>query len=533
MKNKLLNNFPSFFLRKNFKKNEEERVKKTIEEIYLGIMRRPLQFKPPKINYEIIESYNIGEIKIYIGERNGEGLYFIEEPKLTPLEEIAYSNVLDTLYYTYTIEEIDENERMNFIKKQIEKSCKNIGLKIQNESIKKVLYFIEREIFNYSVVDIPMKDKNIEDIACNGADRPITVFHRNYGNLGWLMTNIVFESEEQLSDFIRRMAYKSGKGINVAIPYSDFILPNGSRMVATLGTEISRNGSSFTIRKFPEEPLTLPFLVKDGMLSSIMAAYLWHIVEKKKIIFIAGPTASGKTTLSNALLSMLDPKLRYITIEDTPEIKIPTWRWIPHITRKSYSISLDKKYDIELEDLMILAMRERPDYLIVGEVRSPKQLVAFIESATTGHGGVTTIHANDPNALLIRLKSMKMESSALDLLWGAVITNYLGKGIKRIRRVTNIVEINQSKYGNESIELKELFKWNKIKDSFEPEELEEVFKNSNKLMKINYEFNEAIEDIKEKKDFIEELIKRKIFDFHDVSNLIRIYYTKKVLEKCS
>ena len=254
---------------------------------------------------------------------------------------------------------------------------------------------------------------------------------------------------------------------------------------------------------------------------------------KIPVIVIGGPTASGKTTLSNALLGMLDPKLRYITIEDTPEIKIPTWRWIPHITRKSYSISLDKKYDIELEDLMIIAMRERPDYLIVGEVRNPKQLVAFIESATTGHGGVTTIHANDPNALLIRLKSMKMESSALDLLWGAVITNYWGKGIKRIRRVISIVEINQSKYGNENIELKELFKWNKLKDSFEPEELEEVFKNSNKLIRSNYEFNEAIEDIKEKKEFIEELIKRSIFDFHEVSNFIRKYYTKKVLEKCS
>jgi flagellar protein FlaI len=230
---------------------------------------------------------------------------------------------------------------------------------------------------------------------------------------------------------------------------------------------------------------------------------------------------------------MLDPKLRYITIEDTPEIKIPTWRWIPHITRKSYSISLDKKYDIELEDLMVLAMRERPDYLIVGEVRSPKQLVTFIESATTGHGGVTTIHANDPNALLIRLKSMKMESSALDLLWGAVITNYWGKGIKRIRRVISIVEIIQSKYGNENIELKELFKWIKSKDSFEPEKLEEVLKNSNKLIKVGYELNEAIEDINEKKEFIEELIKKNIFDFHEVSNSIRKYYTKKVLEKCS
>lgn len=525
MKNLLLNNISSFFLKKN-------KSKKTIEEIYLRIMRRPLQFKLPKINYRLIESYNIGQVTVYIGEKNGEGLYFIDEPKLTPMEEIVYSSILDTLYYTFTIKEINEKEKVNFIKKQIENSCKNLGLKFQIENINKILYFIEREIFNYSVIDIPMKDKNIEDIACNGADCPIAVFHRNYGNLGWLMTNIVFENEEQLSDFIRRMAHKSGKGINIAIPYSDFILPNGSRIVATLGTEISRCGSSFTIRKFTEEPLTLPYLVKDGMLSSIMAAYLWHIVEKKRIIFIAGPTASGKTTLSNALLGMLDPKLRYVTIEDTPEIKIPTWRWIPHISRKSYSISLDKRYDIELEDLMVLAMRERPDYLIVGEVRSTKQLVTFIESATTGHGGVTTIHANDPEALLIRLRSMKMESPALDLLWGAVITNYWGKGIKRIRRVTSIVETIQNNYKNGDIELKEIFKWNKSKDSFEPEEIEEIFKNSIKLNRIDYELNEAIEDIKEKKEFIEGLIEKRIFDFHEVSNFIRKYYTKKVLEKC-
>ncbi|MFH7836140.1 MAG: type II/IV secretion system ATPase subunit, partial [Candidatus Aenigmatarchaeota archaeon] len=413
-------------------KSQQKLLWETYRKIDNGELKRPYRFHI--VNYpkfDVLEEYKVSIVPVIIGKRGGEGLYLMHEPMISPQKEAVVSYAYNSLINSLSYEDIQDikNERKEareIITEHIMNAGNMLGISVNEEELNNLIYYVIRDLFNYSIITIPMWDPNIEDISCLGSNYPIMVMHRKYGNLGWLLVNVKFWDEEHLSDFIRRMAHLGGKGISTAVPFADFILPDGSRMIATLGSEISRVGSTFTIRKFPKEPLSLPQLVKDGMLSSLMGAYLWEVIEKKRIIFVAGPTASGKTTLSNALLGMLDPKLKFVTIEDTPEIRIPTWRWLPHITRRSYSIALGEKFDVDLEDLMMIAMRERPDYLIVGEVRSPEQLITFVETATTGHGGCTTIHANDPQTLLIRLKGMKLESSALDLLWGAVITQYWG-----------------------------------------------------------------------------------------------------------
>jgi len=523
------------------KKNENKKIyyppksqQKLLFETYRliddGVLKRPYRFHSHEFtNIDILEEYQVLGIPVRIAKKGGEGLYLIHEPMISPQKEAVVSYAYNSLIHSLSYEDFEniKLDRLNaedIIKSALKKSGEMLGIELNYDDLRNLTYYIVRDLLKYGIITILMEDKNIEDISCLGANYPLMVMHRKYGNLGWLLANIKFWDEEHLADFIRRMAHLGGKGISTAVPFADFILPDGSRMVATLGSEISRVGSSFTIRKFPREPLSLPQLVKDGMLSSLMASYLWEVIEKKRIIFVAGPTASGKTTLSNALLGMLDPKLKFVTIEDTPEIRIPTWRWLPHITRRSYSIALGEKFDVNLEDLMMIAMRERPDYLIVGEVRSPEQLITFIETATTGHGGCTTIHANDPQTLLIRLKGMKIESSALDLLWGAVITQYWGKGLRKVRRVTHIAEIvPPSKIGEETT-YKNVFVWNEAEDKFYPDNIDELFAIS---PKINSIYN-AKEEISRKQRIIENCIRLGFLKFSTVSKIVKMYYTQKI-----
>jgi len=516
------------------KKATEEKLRKTLGDILSGRMRRPLQFTVPRMDLQLLESYAVGLVDVKIGIREGEGLYFVDEPLLLPEEEAAYASALDTIYFTFTVEETSPEETGDILREEVKKAAEAMGLKLPSSSVDKTTYYLSREIFGHSLIDVPMLDPNVEDIACNGPESPVTVMHRGYGSLGWLVTNIIFPGEDELADFIRREAHRGGKGISVARPYGDFILPDGSRMAGTLGTEVSRFGSSFSIRKFPSEPLTLPWLVSENMLSPLMAAYLWHVVEKKRIIFVAGPTASGKTTLSNALLSMLDPKLRFVTIEDTPEVRLPGWRWVSHVTRRSYSIAAEgDRYDIKLSDLIALSMRERPDYLIVGEVRNAEELIAFIETATTGHGGVTTLHANDPGTLLLRLRSMRMEREALDLLWGAVVTNYWEAGVRRVRRITSVVEvIPPLTPGSETMAM-QVFEWDQDKDSFAPETVEELYDKSNRLQMLSRSLSRDPKrttlDIQQKLKFIEDLVSKRVFGFQAVSQAVKDYYTTRIM----
>ena len=511
----------------------EGSYERTLHQILSGSMHRPTQFKSPALGFRPLEEYDVGVVHVRIGLKKGEGVYFVDEPVLTPSEEASYASALDTVYFTFPAEELTSEQVGDVLRAQVNHAADGLGLELPPESVDKVIYYIRREIFGYGPIDAVMLDPAIEDIACDGAGVPITIKHRRYGNLGWLLTNVLFLDEASLSDFIRRQAHRVGRGVSVAQPYGDFILPDGSRMACNLGREVTADGSSFTIRKFPAQPYTLPALIRDGMLSSLMAAYLWYVIEQKRIIFLAGPTASGKTTLSSALLNMLDPKLRYVTIEDTPEIKLPGFRKVPHVTRRSYTMTTDPQYEVKLVDLMAHSMRERPDYLIVGEVRTAEQLLAFTRTATTGHGGVTTIHANDPQTLLIRLRAMNADPSALDLLWGAVVTNCWGRGVRQLRRVTSISEILPPEDTRGEGKIETIFAWKEPVDRFHPEEVDELQRLSSRLRLLarsRGEPDSAVgQAIEEKHAFLNHLVENCTFGFKAVSQAAKQYYTRRIL----
>jgi flagellar protein FlaI len=488
-----------------------EEIYQTLKEILAGRAGRPATLVDAGEG-RTLETYSIGtaRVRIAVKEDTGEGLYVISEPPMTGEEELLYAYVLRRL--TYEMRPEEASNILSAIALRLDGAAADLGL-LGRADLSKVRYYLNREVAGYGPIDVLVLDDNIEDIKCVGVNQPIIVVHRGYGRLGWLTTNIRFENEDALADFVRRLAYKGGRGISTAVPYVDAQLPpptpqhrSGMRFAATIGREVTREGSSFVLRKFPRTPLGLSDLVARKALSPLMAAYLWYVAEQKRIFFAAGPTGSGKTTLLNAILGVLDPRLSYITIEDVYELQLPTWRWTAMTTRRSFTI-IESRYEVKIEDLIAMAMRMRPDYLIVGEVRTPEQLVGLLFSSTTGHGAMTSIHAQDPDALLVRLLTMKIEKSAIDLLWGCAITQPVklpgGLGIER-----RVVKVAEFVPGEEGVTVSEVFRWSPETDTFTPSTLEELWGNSQRLQTLSSTLGLSREtilnDIGRRARFIEE-----------------------------
>jgi flagellar protein FlaI len=237
-------------------------------------------------------------------------------------------------------------------------------------------------------------------------------------------------------------AHKAKRHISTAFPISEGSLPERHRCALTFAKEVTPFGSSFTIRKFRLDPLTLCHLVKYGSISSLMAAYWWFIMENKGSTFVVGEMASGKTTLLNALSSLLPPHWKIITIEDTPELRLPHMGWKPLITRHTYSIA-ETKTEIRLYDLVKLSLRERAQSIIVGEIRGEEAYV-FIQALATGHGGGCTFHGDSVESMVMRLTTPPIEASPsfLPLISNVVISRMLKLPNKKpIRRVVEVDEI--------------------------------------------------------------------------------------------
>jgi len=297
--------------------------------------------------------------------------------------------------------------------------------------VETVLYYILRDLRGYGPITVPLFDPDIEEVELNNWFHPITVVHRDLPGIR-LITNIRFNSEVEAKDFIMSMSKRGlPRSVSLLKPYIETIMPEGHRFTGTIG-EITI-GPTFSIRKFPPKPMALEELVSREMLSPSAAAYLWLMAEFRGFIMISGPMSSGKTTLLGAIVSKLPMYAKIITIEDTPEIRIPHPHWVRMFTRDGD----DDKSRIEMFDLIKLAVRYRPDYIIVGEVRG-EEVHAMLQASALGHGMLTTFHASTPEELMVRLTSppLNVNTGNLQLISTVVFTTI--RNGKRL--VTDIVE---------------------------------------------------------------------------------------------
>lgn len=393
--------------------------------------------------------------------------YMIIEPTLTDKDKENFEKIRKMLMVELSVDLGDIKSRADAeerLKKKIVSMIDKYGLDIKRRNFPKIFYYAIRDFTRFGVIDPVMHDHMIEEISCDGTNIPLYIWHREYESMP---TNITFHSDAELENFVRKLAYVSGKHVSVANPIVDATLPDGSRINLTLGHEVTKRGSTFTIRHFKEDPITIIDLIRSNTVSSDIAAYLWYLVENKLTMLISGGTASGKTTTLNAIASFIHPSNKIVSIEDTPELNLPHENWIPSISRQTFTAG--GVGEISQFDLLRAALRQRPDIIIVGETRGREAHTLF-QAMATGHGGFSSIHADSVKSCITRLTSVPMEVPKVLLvttLNTILLQLKIRIGDKSVRRVMQISEIVGYDEKSEEILLSDVFKWNPEKDKHE------------------------------------------------------------------
>ena len=317
--------------------------------------------------YPVNEPYVF--VSILYNEEKNEYQYQVVEPELSVFErmvlETVYENILDTL----TVYESSSQTKEEIIETKTLELIDSYSMEIDAKAIYKILYYIKRDYIGYERLDAIMKDPQIEDISCDGSGVPIFVYHRKYHNL---KTNVSFEGQK-LDSFVIKLTQRCGKQISIGEPLVNSTLPDGSRLNASFGKEVTFRGSSFTIRKFREHAFTPADLIKNGTYSPEILAYLWLAVENNKSMIFAGATAAGKTSSLNSVSLFIPPVAKIVSIEDTHELMLHHTNWIGSVTRESFS-KTDTVADIDMYELLRQALRQRPEYIIVGEIRGKEAM---------------------------------------------------------------------------------------------------------------------------------------------------------------
>ncbi len=339
-------------------------------------------------------------------------------------------------------------------------------IKVTPQQYKALEYALIRDKVGLGILEPYIRDKYIEDISCSGLG-PIFIEHKIFKGL---KSVIEFRDEETLNKFIIRLAERIGKPVTYKDPIVDATLPDGSRINIVFGNDISKNGSNFTIRKFNETPFSVLQLIEFGSLDYMIAGYLWLLISEGMSGFICGETASGKTTLLNAITAFIRPEAKVVSIEDTPELQVPHKNWTREVTRGSTragGIGEGTGSDVTMFDLLKAALRQRPNYILVGEIRGVEGNIAF-QAMQTGHPVMSTFHAATVEKLIQRLTTepISVPKTFIDNLNFVVIQSAVrrpdGKLVRRVLSVSEIVGYNPQKGGVSFIEV---FQWDPVTDT--------------------------------------------------------------------
>jgi flagellar protein FlaI len=450
--------------------------------------------------------------------------YKVIEPTLLENETRLLAEIKRVL-----MEEIDVNlkdidtrdKAARYLRQKTQEVISNYRFNIAEEAVDKLMYYIVRDFLHYGKIDPLMRDRMVEDISADGVNIPVYIWHRERESLP---TNIVFRDENELNSFIIRLAYLAGKNISIASPMLDASLPDGSRIQLTYGSEITRRGSTFTIRRFRVDPLTVSDLINFRTLTAEMAAYFWYAIENRASVLVAGGVASGKTTMLNCLSMFIKPELKIVSVEDTAELNLPHENWIPSVIRTSFGHGEKSRGAITLFDLLKAAVRQRPDYIIVGEVRGAEAYTLF-QAMATGHLGMSTIHAESVDSVIRRLESepMNIPKSLLamtDIVTIQVRTEIDGKPARRTSTVTEVTALDAQ---TKELLTNNVFSWNPRDDSFR-------FTGSSHVLEKHIEKTGVTEgdirdELRQRATVLKWMVRKRVRRYTDVANVIREYYT--------
>jgi flagellar protein FlaI len=402
----------------------------------------------------------LGSRRILLDNERKDYFYEVVEPLLTEKQEQTKSTLISLFkkYADVDVYEGDTNQKWKILETAIEKIIHDKQIKVDKTEKDIIFYYIFREFAGYGRIDILMHDPDIEDISCDGHGIPLFIVHKQYESI---KTNIEYKDADELDSFVVKLSQMCGKQISVYEPVVDGKLTDGSRLQTTLGRTITML-STFTIRKFREDPLTPIDLLNNNTISTELAAYFWLTIEKGCNILFCGGTATGKTTMLNALSLFVPSSYKIVSIEDTREINLPHENWIAGTTRSGFTSTetLKTSRDIDMFDLIKVALRQRPRVIIVGEVRG-KEAYSLFQAMTTGHLSYSTVHASDMHSLIQRLENppISLPRALLTSLDTIVFLNsVVVKGVP-VRRITNVTEIIELDAGTNRLVTMSPFEW--------------------------------------------------------------------------
>ncbi len=541
----------NFFSKLFQKKTALKKIKKETTPLPIKDADKSLKFEvkraqpPPvpkfpdktKVNfrYPLILPYAYAHI--YWDEPNTELIYKIEEPELND-EEKEIFNVLEKgikeLINISFISVKDEKTLIEYIEKNVRILLDELSITIEKKTYLKIMYYLYRNFIGLNKIESLMADPNIEDIECNGVNSPIYLVHRSLKNI---KTNIIYTTMEELQNFVEKLAQKSGKYISYSQPLLDGTLPDKSRVNATFTQDISSKGPTFSIRKFTKIPYNPIKLMELGTVSPEFLAYIWLLIEHGMNMLIVGGTGSGKTSMLNSISFFIPPQARIVSIEDTKEIQLIHENWLPSITRAGVGISNaegKKTGEVTLFDLLKESFRQRPDYVIVGEIRGKEAFVLF-QGMSSGHSCASTMHANDVATVITRLETppINLSASLVESLDAVIMIGHAtinGIDVRKVKTVEEIIKIGQ---GIKDTQLNTPFKWDPKTNRLIFTKKSQVF---NKIIQRSSLTPQQLQlEFLRRANLLFRMYQKRIIEFEQVQKIINEYYKSpsKILKQFS
>ncbi|HVP97033.1 type II/IV secretion system ATPase subunit [Methanoregula sp.] len=487
------------------------------------------------ITYTIDPPYQF--VHIEYSKKDGALIYEVVEPQLSG-DELTALDIIERAFeklVSTNLEVIEGERRSEYLRERFYSLVNIFGLKLSEHQKERMFFTLKRQYLGYSRIDTLMKDKYIEDISCNGSDIFLYVQHRIYGSI---RTNVRF-GEVELNNFVLKLAQVGGRHISLLQPIRDVSLPDGSRGNLTLGGEVTKKGSTFTIRKFRANPISPIEMMDYHSVDAMELAYMWILMEYKRSILVSGGTATGKTTFLNVLCSFIPPEYKIVSIEDTAELNLMHPNWIQSITRAGFGsssggesvsgisgVSSKTPGDISLYDLLVAALRQRPEFIIVGEVRGGEAFTLF-QAIAVGHAALGTIHAGSMDELLARVESnpMNVPRSLFSNLDVVLFPMHIKKGERSMRRLANIVEMLELDRDSGDLITNTVFKWLPDVDQFQFQGKSFLFDKIRDTHGVNKDV--LNQELKDRTAFLLGLQKAGIREYNAVTEQIRAYYRDK------
>jgi len=517
-------------IKKNARKQKTSKRKTELPQF--KIFKRKAQPLPEvkniKVRYALIPPF--AGVNISWDQEKNEMIYKVSEPELTDSEKQIKDKIVNGLLEVLDIELSaikNKGEAIGYLEGNVKKILEEYQINLSNRSYLKIMYYIFRDFVGLNEIEPILQDPYVEDISCDGVGIPIYVVHRRYGSI---KTNVVYPDIKQLSEFVVKIAERTGRFISYAEPLLDGSLPDGSRVQASFAKDVTTRGPCFTIRKFSQIPLSPIDLINRKTVSSELLAYLWLAVENGASVLIAGGAGTGKTTILNVLSMFIPPTAKVVSIEDTRELNLTHENWVPAVTRLSFMKGVG---EVSMFDLLRASFRQTPDYVIVGEIRGKEAYVMF-QGMASGIPAMGTMHAGRVEDVIYRLETppINLSPSLVDTLDLIIIMTHAREKGESARRVKEIDEIQSVDAETGKAREVRYYYWLADKDDFGRFAGDSWFLQELSRIK-GQNINELKKEIEKRKAVLDWMQKKKITYFKDVVSMFSEYYNdpKKVLER--